>query len=286
MPACTRSKTLNQVATESEDVSFNLDDDILAEAHSTIERLMKLVEQPPCVVLLGDTNSGKTTVANKLLDGGILPTGVIPNTRHPMLLRHATSISLRGYTTKGKCIAIANETDVKDHSIALLEISMPNPRLMDFEVLDTPAGFGFDMIDDVIEMSSVRIPIWCTSATQAWKESERQAWLGHSTSLRRHGVLALTRLDCIQNEKQRQKLITRLRAEAGPLFSQIMATADPSDNGPYFTKDIAKLARRLQDHRQRTIVWLCERIIKLTKNAELDKASEQADTLVSGLRIS
>lgn len=267
MPTSLRTQTQSNLATKLRGVAAGSRPEILAEAERAIDRLRRLAERPACIILLGEPNSGKTTLANRLLAGKILPTSIIPNTRYPVLLRHGKSVDLWGHTTEANRVSVDNEFDVTDQAISFLEITMPNPRLLEFEVLDTPAHFEPSVIDRVGERASLRIPVWCTSATQAWKESERQAWLRLRGSLRRPGVLALTRLDLIVGDEQRRRLLARLEAEAGPYFHQIVQAVDPDEDGPSFTDQFFSLAGRLRERRRRTIALLSGRINRLAKNS-------------------
>lgn len=274
MNDCTPAEV--DVRTELHEMSSGAEAQLSGDANRAIQRLYRLAEMPVCVLLLGEPNSGKTTAANTLLAGGILPTSVIPNTRYPVLLRYGKLVSLSGHTTRGIKLPIGTEDDVRGQKIAFLEIAMPNPRLSQFEIVDTPGLFKSNTIEGMTDISPLRIPIWCTSATQAWKESERRAWLRLHPSLRRRGVLALTRLDLILDPEQRSRLIARLRAEAGPHFRQIVATVEMSGSGLSFTQEIAAMASALRERRQRTIVLLSKRISKLTTNTDLEMDAARA----------
>lgn len=273
----TLAEALSSSADQSREMTGAFDVRILAEAKRTIKHLKTLRERPPCLVLLGEPNSGKTTIANALLAGGVLPADIIPNTRHATLVRYAASIDVKGHTADGQCLAIDNERDIKGRSIALLEIALPNQRLNDFELLDMPTGLDLNSMRHPTELTSIRIPIWCTSAIQAWKESERRAWTNLSPHLRRHGVLAVTRCDRIVQNEQRERIMTRLQIEAGPYFSKIIGTLDAAGRGHEFAHTIAGLAGSLRERRQRTIVRLCEQIAKLANKAILEQAMVDVD---------
>ncbi len=281
MAACFRYDASDDDATKHQELSFHFARDVLAEVDGLIKRLHELRDRLPCVVLLGEANSGKTTIANTLLAGGVLPTSVITNTRHPILLRHATSISLSARTATGKSVTITNECDVINQSISLIEVGIPNERLKEFEILDTPPGFGLNAICELREVPAVRIPVWCTSATQAWKESERQTWLSYDPLLRQHGVLAVTRFDQILDAEQRERLMARLRNEAAPLFSKVISTSSLVKGKETFTSDISSLAIVIKERHYCSIIWLCERIINLTQSIRLPGARAHLDALMS-----
>lgn len=243
-----------------------------AAAGEVMAHLKRLAEQPPCVVLLGESNSGKTTLANRLIGNGVLPTRVVSNTRFPILVRHAPTIKMTAVTTDGRRWALAGAGDFHDQDFALVEIGLPDPRLKTFEILDTPCKFRLRHGRENGAVSPLRIPIWCTSATQAWKESERRTWLEYDRRQRRHALLVVTRLDLIKTIEQRDQLFMRLRAEAGDCFDQMIGVPDPSGAVAPIEEIVIKLAQRLHEHRQRTAKRLTNRITRLLERME-DRAS-------------
>lgn len=264
--------------TEPDERSAGVEAHISSAASRAIKRLYRLADKPACVILLGEPNSGKTTVANTLLAGGTLPTSVIPNTRYPVLLRYGNLVGVIGHTTSGLKLPITSVDDIRGQQLAFLEISMPNPRLRDFEIVDTPGLFELGSIEGRADISPLRIPIWCTSATQAWKESERRAWMRLHPALRRRGMLAVTRLDLIPDPAQRTRLITRLQTEAGPHFRQIVSAVEMAGYVMPLTLEIAATASVLRERRQRTIVMLSKRISNLDRNSKVEM--EMARTAV------
>jgi hypothetical protein len=63
--------------------------------------------------------------------------------------------------------------------------------------------------------------IWCTHATQAWRQSEAAFWEEMPESLRRHAVLLLTRMDKILDPRDRKRVMARVAAETGDAFRSI-----------------------------------------------------------------
>ena len=64
--------------------------------------------------------------------------------------------------------------------------------------------------------------IWCTPAMQAWKASEERAWLALPERVRARGFLAVTFADEIASPSDVDRLMERLRAEAGPYFRKVV----------------------------------------------------------------
>ncbi len=64
-------------------------DRALAVCAAGLARMEAVLARPPRVVILGEVNSGKTSVADLLLGVGLLPSSVVANTRLPVLIRYA-----------------------------------------------------------------------------------------------------------------------------------------------------------------------------------------------------
>jgi hypothetical protein len=205
------------------------------------DRLMTGMQEPtadspilrpvPRLVLCGEFNTGKSSIVNLLLGCDVLPTAVLPSTRLPTFLRYAPDLRIEAVLEKGgreQITADAIET-LERGDISHFEIGMPSAVLRDIEVLDTP-GFADPFHDpdrtlDVVE--SADICVWCTLATQAWRESERETWLCLPARFRTSGILAVTHIDTLPHAGDRQRVRTRLQHETRDLFGDIVFLAVP-----------------------------------------------------------
>jgi hypothetical protein len=185
----------------------------------------------PRLVLCGEFSAGKSSIVNLLLGCDMLPTAVLPSTRRPTFLRYAPDLRVEAILEKGEREPVASDaigTMVRE-DIRHFEIGMPSAALRHIEVLDTP-GFADPFHDpgrtlDVIE--SADICVWCTLATQAWRESERQTWLSLPARFRTSGILVVTHIDTLAHAGEHERVRTRLQREAGDLFRDIVFLAVP-----------------------------------------------------------
>jgi len=241
--------------------------DVRSQAQQVLQRLRSTAARPPCVVLLGESNAGKTTIANKLVGDGLLPTSVIANTRFPMLVRNGPAVRVYAVTATSRRIRLESEDEIRGETISLLEIELPSQILKGLEIFDTPSRFAVPDLADLPGLAPLRIPIWCTSATQAWKESERKAWMAIDRVHRRHGILVITRFDRVVDEDQRRKLMHRLRDEAAPFFREIICSPDQNSGLPPLEATVRRYASKLHERRLRTVERLTARIIELSNSA-------------------
>jgi hypothetical protein len=185
----------------------------------------------PLLALCGEFSAGKSSIANLLLGCDMLPTAVLPSTRRPTFLRYAPDLRIEAVLEKGERERIASDAigTMAREDVSHFEIGMPSAVLRDIEVLDTP-GFADPFHDpartlDVIE--SADICVWCTLATQAWRESERQTWLSLPPRFRTRGILVVTHIDTLAHAGEHQRVRARLQREAGGLFGDIVFLAVP-----------------------------------------------------------
>ncbi|MEL6121268.1 MAG: hypothetical protein AAFR49_16515, partial [Pseudomonadota bacterium] len=63
--------------------------------------------------------------------------------------------------------------------------------------------------------------IWCTHATQAWRQSEAAAWQSLPEQIRDRSLLLLTRIDKLIAERDRTRVLRRIEQETAGGFRGI-----------------------------------------------------------------
>jgi hypothetical protein len=193
--------------------------------------------KPVRVVVIGEFNSGKTTLVNALLGTAVLPTSFTAHTAYPTVVRFAARPSLRAEIAQRRRVPFSwDQLDGASlRHIFRLHVGMPLDRLRTLRAIDTP---GLGLGDDLLEARTLRacrtadIVIWCTPAMQAWKASEQQAWLALPTAVRRRGILAITFMDQLRSPTDAGRLLARLSADVAPLFRKMVtASAHGIDPG-------------------------------------------------------
>jgi GTPase Era involved in 16S rRNA processing len=179
------------------------------------------------IVVVGEFNSGKTTLVNALVGAPVLTPSCIAHTTHLTVVGYAAKPSLTAETANRKRTPVAwnRLDDVARDDIRRVHVGAPLERLKQLSVMDTP-GLGFaDSESDQRSLQPCRnadAVIWCTPAMQAWKASEERAWLALPERVRERGILAVTFGDEIASRADVDRLMERLRAEAGPYFRKVV----------------------------------------------------------------
>jgi GTPase Era involved in 16S rRNA processing len=199
------------------------------------------------IAVVGEFNSGKTTLVNALLGAPVLPTGFTLHTAFQTVISYAPRPRLAAELAQRKRIAIAWEHLTKDApaGIRRLHVGMPLARLEALKVIDTPGlGYAVDGADHEVLAACRRadVVIWCTPAVQAWKASEERAWLTLPERVRRRGILAVTFLDAVGSASDARRVMARLDAEAGALFRSVVAASAHDDMPVDAALDLPTLA--------------------------------------------
>ena len=195
-----------------------------------VGRLGQRLLRPPRIVLLGEFNAGKTTLANALIGAEVLPTSIHANTRVPIHLHYAErpSFALECCDRIRRPLTEPTLGLLGSGQGRLLHVGLPVERLRHFEVIDTPGlASGATHLDDLVVEACRRanIAVWCTASTQAWKASEEAAWSALPRRLHERGVLVATQADALNTDRDRERLVARLHEEAGPRFAGVAMIA-------------------------------------------------------------
>ena len=145
-----------------------------------IHRLLQQLDNPLSVAVLGEFNSGKSTLVNALLGEDVVPTGVLPTTAHPCVMGYGPRKGVRIAYEEGDLEDVdfaTARTKMKDEAdeIARLDYTYPHPELRSINYLDTP---GFNALDDRHErlaaeaLEDAEAIIWLLDANQALSETE------------------------------------------------------------------------------------------------------------------
>jgi hypothetical protein len=174
-----------------------------------LHRAEAMLRRPLRLAILGEGNSGKSTLANLLLGNAIIPTFQLPNTRIPTLLRFSANPVIGAMMADGGLLPLS-KGGAQGEMIGV-EVGLPIAHLKSCEILDFP-GFadpwlGYGSMD--VASHRVDAAIWCTFSTQSWKESERAAWQALPGRIRRHALLAVTNGDLLRGD-QATKVLARL----------------------------------------------------------------------------
>jgi hypothetical protein len=254
-------------------------DRTVATTIQTLLRLEKRLTNPYRIAVTGEFNSGKSSLVNLLIGNPVMPTRAVSNTRVPTLIRYAAKPSVLAVYGSGKKLPLSKSGAPDPCGIVRFDVGLPVERLRLIEIADLPGmsdPWLSDRKHDLIELG-VGAALWCTIATQAWKESERISWLNVPEAIRNRSVLAATNKDLLKADDE-AKVMERLRHMAGALFHEIVMISTPKALSA-FDKDLSR-----KEHADRWRASGAERLEALLGEVLHSLAEQRLETTAAAAR--
>lgn len=194
----------------------------------------------PRVMVAGEFSSGKTKLINGLLGETVLPSNVTATALPPIWLvsgdKGLLAVDLEG---NQRPAASLQEVCVDDTSYCVL--SHPAACLKQFEIIDTPGNSDPNIPAESWErmLAFADTVVWCSNATQAWRQSEKSVWTEMPDRLL-NATMVITHADRMTDATSAHRVLRRVTREAGEFFDEIMMASLMLD------ADIARIAHHLK----------------------------------------
>jgi hypothetical protein len=193
-------------------------DEIKAEAPRTSS-------DKPCLALMGEFSAGKSTLSNLLIGAHSLPVQVTATQLPPVWIAKGDQppyrVDLDGNVLP---VDLNHLGDVEVEDTAYIRIFRDSDVLDMCDIIDMPGISDPSMAANVWQrvIHHATCVIWCTHATQAWRQSEAAVWDGLPPELHEKSLLLLTRMDKINSQSDRERLLRRVRRETEGLFRDVL----------------------------------------------------------------
>lgn len=177
----------------------------------------------PRIALMGEFSAGKSTLSNLLLGARPLPERVTATRLSPVWMSHGTQAPYRVALDGSKEPISLDKLDtiaVEDTRVIKLFFDVDVLQICD--LIDFPGISDPNMSPEVWQrmLEEVDGVLWCTHATQAWRQSEAAVWETMPELVREHSALLITRFDKLTTERDRFRVQARLKSETKDLFAQ------------------------------------------------------------------
>ncbi|ARU02273.1 dynamin family protein [Yoonia vestfoldensis] len=176
----------------------------------------------PRIALMGEFSAGKSTLSNLLLGGRALPEKVTATRLAPVWMSYGTTppyrVTLDGGTEP---VSLDRLESVPVAETRVIRLFMECDILELCDLIDFPGISDPNMSSDVWErmLPEVDAVLWCTHATQAWRQSEAAVWAMMPDALRDFSILLITRYDKLISDKDRRRVFQRVRLETEGQFA-------------------------------------------------------------------
>jgi GTPase SAR1 family protein len=182
--------------------------------------------QKPKVAILGEFSSGKSTLANVLLGRVSSPVRVTATQVPPIWYTHGEGdpivVDSEGQETE---ISLSEVASVPVEGTQFVRVFLDAPVLEHLDFIDMPGSSDPNMSPDIWNaiLPQADALIWCTPATQAWRQSEAAIWDEVDPDIQQRSVLLVTRIDKVLSDVDRARLMKRIRRETADTFRDIFA---------------------------------------------------------------
>lgn len=179
----------------------------------------------PRIALMGEFSAGKSTLANLLLGQQSSPVQVTATQLPPVWYSLGPEMQQR-ITAEGETVDLppADWSSARPETTQLIRVGMEADLLYAFDLIDMPGTSDPHMAPDIWSrfLPLVDLVIWCTPANQAWRQSEAALWEQVPETLWQNSVLLITRMDKIRENRDRDRILQRVRSEAGDFFRDVL----------------------------------------------------------------
>ncbi|MGB7242118.1 MAG: dynamin family protein [Sulfitobacter sp.] len=178
----------------------------------------------PRLGIMGEFSAGKSTLSNLLLGRRVLPEKVTATQLPPVWMTTGTDKPSRT-TTDGQThpILLDQLENISPEETRFIKINIEAEILHHCDIIDFPGISDPNMSSAVWErlLGEVDGVLWCTHATQAWRQSESSAWELIPEHVRQNSLLLITRFDKLVSKRDKDRVTARVARETSGLFADI-----------------------------------------------------------------
>jgi len=183
---------------------------------------MSPTARKPRIALMGEFSAGKSTLSNLLLGARPLPEKVTATRLSPVWMSHGTQAPYRvDVDGTQEPVSIDALEGISVEETRVIRLFFEADILDACDLIDFPGISDPNMSAEVWQrvLEEVDAVLWCTHATQAWRQSEAAVWDTIPQAVREKSVLLVTRFDKLINERDRFRVMARLNKATQGLFA-------------------------------------------------------------------
>ncbi|MEM9427096.1 MAG: dynamin family protein [Pseudomonadota bacterium] len=181
-------------------------------------------EKRPRVALMGEFSAGKSTLSNLLVGQSALPVNVTATQLPPVWMSYGQAPAYRVGLGGEEEEVPSDFSGVSVNDTRCVRVFMESTFLKNCDLIDMP-GISDPNMDAAVwqrVIGEADIVIWCSHATQAWRQSEAAVWGTMPEGLYDKSLLLLTRMDRILSDRDRARVVKRVQSETKGLFREVL----------------------------------------------------------------
>lgn len=182
---------------------------------------LRAESRKPTIAIMGEFSAGKSSLSNLLIGAAPLPVKVTATQLPPVRISQGDGDPYREDLDGSRTpITLDELKDIDPSQTRLIQIYQQADILDLCDLIDMPGisdpNMSLDQWQDVLEEADG--VLWCTHATQAWRQSEAAVWTNMDPALYARSLLLVTRYDKLLTEEDRARVMSRVRRETEGLF--------------------------------------------------------------------
>jgi predicted nuclease with RNAse H fold len=185
----------------------------------------------PTLAMMGEFSSGKSALLNCLLDRDLLPTRATATDMPAIWITHGPTEVVRGLTFDGNLVdlTMTELTGGRAMQYLCIRIETAAEILQRIDIIDTPGISDPRLTTEIVEevARNVDFVVWCSTMTQAWRQTERAFWKTLPARIKPTSLMALTRADLIASTKDIERVVRRCETESDRSFAAVIPVSAP-----------------------------------------------------------
>lgn len=185
-------------------------------------------QRKPRIALMGEFSAGKSTLLNMLLTSNPLPVRVTATSVPPVWITHGPEAAIRVHSDgREEPFDLEELGTIGLEDTQFIRLSMQADALEICDLFDMPGISDPNMSNTVWQKAFEEVDsvIWCTHATQAWRQSEAAMWDEIAEKTNGNNILVITQFDKIRTERDRARLLSRVKKETQHVFRDVFPLA-------------------------------------------------------------
>jgi len=178
----------------------------------------------PRLALMGEFSAGKSTLSNMLLGCAPLPVRVTATRLPPVWIsfgeENAFRVDMDGTEHP---LDIEDIPNIQFEKTKMIKLFLKSDALELCDLIDMPGISDPNMSSSVWEtmFSEIDSVVWCTHATQAWRQSEAAAWDLVRSKTNGNNLIIISQFDKLRTERDQSRVLERVRKETAGLFKGV-----------------------------------------------------------------